>query len=140
MLGSLFEMFVEDAASGSQRSSGLGFGLSLVQRLVELHSGSVRAISDGITGSEFIIDLPLDAPSSAADGEDVTVPPAVVLPKRILIIDDNADAADALAMLLAIQGQEVETRRDGMSGVAAAATFKPDVVLIDIGLGRRRRL
>lgn len=134
MLGSLFEMFVQGPASGHQRQSGLGVGLSVVKRLVELHGGSVRAISDGRTGSEFIVDLPLGA-SPGADGEvDAPLVRTPIPPKRILIIDDNADASEALAMLLAIEGHDVQTRMDGMSGIAAVETFGPDVVLLDIGL------
>jgi two-component system CheB/CheR fusion protein len=133
MLGNLFDMFVQGPASGSQRNSGLGVGLSVVKRLVELHGGTVRAISDGMNGSEFIVDLPVDTPPAAAGGSDATAPPAA-LPGRILIIDDNTDAAEALAMLLAIKGHEVETRADGMSGIAAVERFKPSVVLLDIAL------
>ncbi|MEW9585169.1 chemotaxis protein CheB [Paraburkholderia sp. DGU8] len=134
MLGRLFDMFVQGPASGSQRQNGLGVGLSVVRRLVELHGGSVRAISDGRTGSEFIVDLPLDP--GLAPGEQVNRQPAptATLPKRILIIDDNADASEALAMLLGNEGHQVETRIDGPSGLSAMGTFNPDVVLLDIGL------
>jgi len=134
MLGSLFEMFVQGPVSDSQRQSGLGVGLSVVRRLVELHGGSVRAISDGRTGSEFVVNLPLVP--GAVFGEQVNSQPepVAVRPKRILIIDDNADASEALAMLLANEGHEVETCLDGVSGISAAATFSPDVVLLDIGL------
>jgi two-component system CheB/CheR fusion protein len=134
MLGSLFDMFVQGPASDGQRQNGLGVGLSVVRRLVELHGGSVRAMSDGRTGSEFVVDLPLDP--GPIDGEQVAwkPTPAAALPKRILIIDDNADASEALSMLLANEGHQVETRLDGVSGLSAAATFSPDVVLLDIGL------
>ncbi len=134
MLGSLFDMFVQGPASDSQRNNGLGVGLSVVRRLVELHGGSVRAISDGKTGSEFVVDLPLDP--GPGPGERISSQPAPVAarPKRILIIDDNADASEALAMLLANEGHQVETRLEGVSGLSAAATFNPDVVLLDIGL------
>jgi two-component system CheB/CheR fusion protein len=134
MLGSLFDMFVQGPASDSQRNNGLGVGLSVVRRLVELHGGSVRAISDGKTGSEFVVDLPLDP--GPGPGERISSQPAPVAarPKRILIIDDNADASEALAMLLANEGHQVETRLDGVSGLSAAVTFSPDAVLLDIGL------
>lgn len=134
MLGSLFDMFVQGPASGNQRHNGLGVGLSVVRRLVELHGGSVRAISDGMAGSEFVVELPLGATTSAANAANVSPAPPVLLPKRILVIDDNADASEALAMLLAIGNHQVQTCRDGISGIAAAATFGPDVVLLDIGL------
>ncbi|HZZ02985.1 CheR family methyltransferase [Paraburkholderia sp.] len=134
MLGSLFDMFVQGPVSDSQRQTGLGVGLSVARRLVELHGGSVRAISDGRTGSEFVVNLPLVP--GAVFGEQVNSQPepVAVRPKRILIIDDNADASEALAMLLANEGHEVETCLDGVSGISAAATFSPDVVLLDIGL------
>jgi two-component system CheB/CheR fusion protein len=134
MLGSLFDMFVQGPVSDSQRQTGLGVGLSVVRRLVELHGGSVRAISDGRTGSEFIVDLPLDP--GPIPGERVTSQPAAAGMRlsRILIIDDNADASEALAILLANEGHHVETRVDGVSGLSVAATFSPDVVLLDIGL------
>jgi len=127
-------MFVQGPASDSQRNNGLGVGLSVVRRLVELHGGSVRAISDGKTGSEFVVDLPLDP--GPGPGERISSQPAPVAarPKRILIIDDNADASEALAMLLANEGHQVETRLDGVSGLSAAVTFSPDAVLLDIGL------
>ncbi|CAG9253971.1 response regulator [Paraburkholderia caribensis] len=135
MLGTLFEMFVQGPASGGRRNNGLGVGLSVVKRLVELHGGSVRAISDGVTGSEFIIDLPLDAaPKAAKDILVESAPSGADLPKRILIVDDNVDAAEALAILLTMQGHEVETRADGASGMAAVTTYRPDIILLDIGL------
>jgi len=134
MLGSLFDMFVQGPASDSQLQSGLGVGLSVVRRLVELHGGSVRAISDGRTGSEFVVDLPLAPGPIPGEQVDSQPAPVAVHPKRILIVDDNADAGEALAMLLANEGHEVETRLDGVSGISAAGTFNPDVVLLDIGL------
>ncbi|MFL9946249.1 chemotaxis protein CheB [Paraburkholderia agricolaris] len=134
MLGSLFDMFVQGAPASNPIHAGLGVGLSVVRRLIELHGGSVRAISDGKSGSEFVVDLPLDSGSGAAEQEDARAQAALVPPKRVLIIDDNADAAEALAMLLVIEGHQVETRLDGTSGIAASAVFRPDVVLLDIGL------
>lgn len=127
-------MFVQGPASDGQRQNGLGVGLSVVRRLVELHGGSVRAISDGRTGSEFIVDLPLDPGPIPDEHIDSQSAPVAARPKRILIIDDNADASEALAMLLANEGHQVETRLDGVAGLSAAATFSPDVVLLDIGL------
>ncbi|MFP3559477.1 response regulator, partial [Paraburkholderia sp. SIMBA_049] len=135
MLRSLFEMFVQGPPSGNQRNNGLGVGLSVVKRLVELHGGSVRAISDGMTGSEFIVDLPLDAAPKPSDvNVENPASPGADRPRRILIVDDNADAAEALAMLLVMRGHEVETRMDGASGLAAVATFSPEIVLLDVGL------
>jgi len=134
MLASLFDMFVQGPTSEGRRNSGLGVGLSVVKRLVELHGGSVRALSDGTAGSEFIVDLPVGSPPQATNGNGARAPTTASGPARILVIDDNRDAADALALLLAIDGHEVETRPDGISGIAAAARFRPHVVLLDIAL------
>jgi two-component system CheB/CheR fusion protein len=134
MLASLFDMFVQGPTSEGRRNSGLGVGLSVVKRLVELHGGSVRALSDGATGSEFIVDLPIGSPPQATNGDGGSAQTTASAPARILVIDDNTDAADALALLLTIDGHEVETRPDGVSGIAAAARYRPDVVLLDIAL------
>lgn len=134
MLERIFDMFVHGQSPENHVYNGLGVGLSVVRRLVELHGGSVRVVSDGKTGSEFIVDLPIDVKPDVVELFDAQPTLAAVPSKRILIIDDNADASQALAMLLAIQGHEVETRLDGVSGIEAAATFKPEFVLLDIGL------
>jgi CheY-like chemotaxis protein len=133
----LFEMFfqVDDALDRAQ--GGLGIGLSLVRGLVELHGGSVDAFSDGVgRGSEFVVRLPVSA-------EHAIAPPIAVASKaeempgtarRILVVDDNEDSADTLALLLRLKGHEVETAYDGRAGVAAAERFRPEVVLLDIGM------
>jgi CheY-like chemotaxis protein len=138
MLRSIFDMFAQADRSLERSEGGLGIGLTLVQRLVEMHGGSVEARSDGPgTGSEFLVSLPLaehargQRPPAAAGGDQaVPSPPA----RRILIVDDNADAADSLAVLLRMMGNEVYTAHDGLEAVGAAAAFQPDVVLLDIGL------
>lgn len=134
MLGRIFDMFIQGPTAESHPQAGLGVGLSVVRRLVELHGGSVHAVSDGKTGSEFIVDLPMD--TVPEDGEQGSSPLAAVdVPvHRILIIDDNTDASEALALLLTGEGHEVQTCSDGVQGIDAAATFRPDVVLLDIGL------
>ena len=134
MLSTLFDMFVKGPVLHGQLHNGLGVGLSVVRRLVELHGGSVEAVSDGKTGSEFIVDLPVGMipPGLGQIGTPQT--PIKASPGKILIIDDNADASEALAMLLASEGHVVETRLDGPQGLEAASTFRPDVVLLDIGL------
>ncbi|MGF6575000.1 PAS domain S-box-containing protein [Paraburkholderia sp. GAS333] len=134
MLNSLFDMFAQGAGADNQRLSGLGVGLSVVRRLVELHGGSVRALSDGRNGSEFIVDLPLDPDALPAEYTGGQPPCGIPTPQRILIIDDNADAAEALAMLLMNEGHEVETCFDGATGLDAAAKSVPDFVLSDVGL------
>jgi PAS domain S-box-containing protein len=137
MLPEIFDMFAQVDRSRERSEGGLGIGLKLVQRLVEMHGGIVEARSEGPgKGSEFVVRLPValaakgQVESSSDNGEPVS---AAVL-RRILIVDDNRDAADSLGMLLQMMGNEVRTAHDGLDAVAAAAAFQPDVVLLDIGL------
>ena len=136
MLASAFELF-KQAQQGLDRSQGgLGVGLTLVQRLVRMHNGTVQARSDGPgRGAEFIVRLPLrlepdivraPAEGSARQQGDVR--------RRILVVDDNRDAAQALRLLLEGDGHEVRVAGDGLSGLAAAKEYRPDVALLDIGL------
>jgi len=138
-LPTVFEMFsqVEHALEKSQ--GGLGIGLTLVKRLVEMHGGSVEAFSDGPgKGSEFVTRLPVARRRSA-----VRVAPAEVRAKgdhfayRILVADDNRDAAESMSMMLRLMGNEVRTVHDGAEAVKEANDFRPDVALIDIGMPRR---
>jgi signal transduction histidine kinase/ActR/RegA family two-component response regulator len=135
-LSQIFQMFTQVDRSLEKSQGGLGIGLSLVKRLVELHGGTIEAKSDGPgLGSEFIVRLPivLKAPHSmsAMSTEDGDSPKSSL---RILIVDDNRDAADSQAMMLRILGNETRTAYDGLEGVQLADTFRPDVVLLDIGL------
>jgi PAS domain S-box-containing protein len=138
MLPRVFDMFSQEDRSLERSQGGLGIGLTLVQRLVEMQGGTVEARSDGPDkGSEFIVRLPVarDAESHkgrAAEGrnDELYVP----LKHRILVVDDNRDAADSLGMLLRMMGNEVATAHDGLEAVGAAATFHPEVILLDIGL------
>ncbi|WP_454873764.1 chemotaxis protein CheB [Paraburkholderia xenovorans] len=134
MLNTLFDMFVQGPLPHGQLHNGLGVGLSVVRRLVELHGGTVEAVSDGKTGSEFIVDLPLGLIPASPDQAGSPQNPGKAPPRRVLIIDDNADASEALAMILASEGHVVATRLDGQQGLEASTTFRPDVVLLDIGL------
>ncbi|CAB3744416.1 Sensor histidine kinase RcsC [Paraburkholderia sediminicola] len=134
MLGSIFDMFVRGSGADGRVHGGLGVGLSVVRRLVELHGGTVRVSSDGETGSEFIVDLPLDVSRPYVEPVDAVRVSTGTLSKRILIIDDNTDAREALALLLTCEGHVVATRADGIQGLGVAATFRPDIVLLDIGL------
>jgi PAS domain S-box-containing protein len=140
MLGRVFEMFTQVERSLERAQGGLGIGLTLVRRLVEMHGGTVEAKSDGPgTGSEFIVTLPLALHSGAASSDDQpgdgqVRPPRVRL--RVLVVDDNLDAANSLAILLRIKGHDVRTAYDGISAVDVAALYKPDVVLLDVGLPR----
>jgi PAS domain S-box-containing protein len=133
-LNRVFDMFIQMDHTLERSEGGLGIGLTLVRRLVEMHGGDVEAHSEGPgTGSEFIVRLPL---GRAVDAGGVLTSTAVVPTsvRRILIVDDNQDAADSLGMFLRIQGNHVKTAYDGLEAIRVAAEFRPDVVLLDIGL------
>jgi len=133
LLARLFEPFSQ-AASGLDRSAGgLGLGLTLVRAMVELHGGSVVASSAGLgKGARFIVRLPLEEGREPA--RRVGRPPDGASLHRVLLIEDNADAAESLRLLLEMFDHEVETAPDGRSGVEKARELRPDVVLCDIGL------
>ena len=135
-LPTLFEMFSQVEGALSRSQGGLGIGLCLVKRLVEMHGGSIEAKSGGPgRGSEFVVRLPIvvertyTRPASH-DGDKARS----ISDLRILVVDDNRDAAESLAMLLTAMGNIVHTAHDGEEAVAAAGNFRPDVVLCDIGL------
>ena len=114
---------------------GLGIGLTLVKRLVEIHGGSVEAHSEGQgKGSEFVVRLPLLIEQPKAQTPKATVEQTPTTSHRILIVDDNRDAAASLGVLLRITGNEIQTAYDGLEAVEMAATFRPDVVLLDLGM------
>ena len=133
LLPRVFDLFVQATRSLDRAHGGLGIGLTLVQRLVELHGGIVEVRSDGPgQGSEFIVRLPVlehtpapPVPSPSPDQES---------PRRILIVDDNTDSARSLAMIQRRRGHEARTAFSGPNAVALAAEFLPEVVLLDIGL------
>ncbi len=133
----LFEMFSQVAPALERSQGGLGIGLALVRGLVELHGGSVEAKSAGPgRGSEFTVRLPgLGAlaqarPEPSADIEK----PSARRKCRVLVADDLRDSADSLALMLRLAGHEVQTAHDGLEAVQAAAAFRPDVALLDIGM------
>jgi PAS domain S-box-containing protein len=132
----IFQMFSQVDSSLERSHGGLGIGLTLVKRLVEMHGGRIEARSEGLgKGAEFVVRLPNvvgAAGPQAAGGNDEPVSPRSSL--RILIVDDNRDGADSLAMLLRIMGNDTRTAYDGQRGVDVAEEFRPDVVLFDIGL------
>nr|WP_284506331.1 chemotaxis protein CheB [Caballeronia sp. INDeC2] len=138
-LPTIFTIFVQAERSLDRKSAGLGLGLALVQRLVRLHHGTVRASSEGLGhGSLFVVRLPaLPVTDSKDDRLPAAAAPASatrVPPRRILIVDDNADAVESTAMLLGLEGHEVEVAGDGPSALRSAMAFRPDIVLLDIGL------
>lgn len=131
----IFDLFVQADRALDRSEGGLGIGLSLVKRLVEMHGGTVRAISDGPgRGSEFIVRLPiLDAvrETKSLDSAEGQAP----RPKRrILVVDDNRDNAETLSSLLQMIGNETMSGHDGLQAVELAESFKPDLILMDIGL------
>jgi PAS domain S-box-containing protein len=132
----IFELFTQIDTSLERTQSGLGIGLTLVKKLVEMHEGVVEARSAGIGhGSEFIVRLPAVAAASQSQlrAFPVTEHKAPVS-RRILLVDDNRDLTDSLSMLLKLTGHEVHTAADGLEAVKAAQALQPEVVLLDIGL------
>ncbi|HZI81175.1 MAG TPA: response regulator [Vicinamibacterales bacterium] len=136
MLDRVFEPFTQATMARDHAPGGVGIGLSLAHRLVEMHGGSIQAVSDGPGfGSEFVVRLPV-CPDDVVVQER-PVAPAVTdapLPRRVLVADDNVDSADMEAALLSAVGCEVRTVYDGESTLREAERFRPDVVLLDIGM------
>ena len=134
----LFDMFYQADRRTKESQGGLGIGLSLVQRLVELHGGAVEAHSAGRNaGSEFIIRLPLIVVDQSANGQHSRQAPQQqpkLAPRRVLVVDDNKDAADSLAMLLRLQGQNVSTAYDGPSALVQAEREPPAIAFLDLGM------
>jgi CheY-like chemotaxis protein len=137
LAASAFELFKQGQQGIDRPEGGLGVGLTLVDRLVALHGGTVRAQSDGPgKGSQFTVRIPARSQQTprrpASDpGADNALP---IAHRRILVIDDNLDAANALRYLLENDGHEVKVAVDGSAGLAVARQFKPDFLLLDIGL------
>jgi PAS domain S-box-containing protein len=132
----IFDMFMQAGYALERSQGGLGVGLALVERLVNLHGGTVTAVSEGEgTGSEFTIRLPIAARSQERASRSAPAPAGETNQHcRVLVVDDNQDSADSLAMLLRLMGHEVRTAHDGLEAVAAAAAFQPNVAILDIGL------
>lgn len=129
----VFDLFAQFSPTGERSPSGLGIGLTLVRRLVELHGGTVEASSGGLgRGSTFVVRLPLPEAVAAAPPSFPEPPPVVA--RRVLIVDDNVDAAESLSMLLRMSGHETMIAYDGEAAFDAAKAHRPDVILLDIGL------
>jgi CheY-like chemotaxis protein len=131
----IFDMFGQaDLGSGRTKGAGLGIGLSLVKRIAEMHGGGVQAFSEGLgRGSEFTVRLPA-VTARSAPSRLIAADTATAAKRRILVVDDNMDAAESLAALLKINGHETRMAHDGLQAVEQAAAFKPDVVFLDIGM------
>ena len=131
----IFELFTQVDHSLEKSQGGLGIGLTLVKRLVEMHSGRVEAKSEGPgKGSEFIVRLPVVVEASRPLESGREAEQHVTSSHRILIVDDNRDGADSLSEILRVMGNDTRTAYDGQEGVDVAGEFQPDVLLLDIGL------
>jgi len=137
-LDSIFELFVQLDRSLERNQAGLGIGLTLVRRLLELHGGSVVAESAGLGhGSRFVVRLPRIAPPADSAGAPPGVPAAAPSPPprhRVLVVDDNRDSAESLALLLRLEGHELHEAYDGAEAIALAERHRPDAIVLDIGL------
>jgi PAS domain S-box-containing protein len=135
MLPRVWGLFTQGDRSLGRSQGGLGVGLTLVKRLVELHGGTVEAHSGGPgTGSEFVVRLPVAGGPDTVPRSPPVSPPAAQAPRRILVVDDNTDGAETLSILLSLSGHTVRVANDGPTALVAAGEFRPDVVLLDIGL------
>lgn len=135
ILDTVFELFVQAPTAINRAQGGLGIGLALVHGLVELHGGDTYVTSDGPGhGSEFSVRLPLITAQATSAPQRKILASEYSNSMRILIVDDNADSADALAICLESQGFELRVKNTGEEGVAEAMLYRPDCVLLDIGL------
>ncbi|MEJ0005386.1 MAG: response regulator [Steroidobacteraceae bacterium] len=141
----IFDLFTQVDQRSGRPQGGLGIGLALVRRLIEMHDGTVTASSEGPgLGSEFIILLPLSVERESADDaentgdaevpEQMDVPPRAKVQRRILVADDNSDARESLAALLSLSGHEVFRAQDGSDALESAERHRPQVALLDIGM------
>jgi len=132
-LQGIFDMFMQVDTARERSQGGLGIGLTLVRRLVDMHGGSVEAHSDGTGhGSEFVVRLPIVVEHQPVAPPAVTR--AAIAKRRILVVDDNHDAAASLSLLLELDGHAIVTVHDGPAAYAAAEVHRPEVALIDLGL------
>ena len=135
----IFDMFSQVGRSVERATGGLGIGLTLVKGLVEMHGGSVTADSPGLgKGSTFTVRLPVLHRLPQPAGHDLAPQgPAATRPgRRILVVDDNRDSAESMAVLLKLLGNELRTAHDGVEAVEAAEAFRPQVILMDVGMPR----
>ncbi len=135
MLTRVFDLFAQVHEPSEHSQGGLGIGLALVRRLVQMHDGSISAQSAGAgAGSTFTVRLPLAAAAAASTSSSSGNSTSAAKPRRILVVDDNADAAETLKLLLELEGHETRCAFTGESALAVAAEFAPDTVLLDIWL------
>jgi CheY-like chemotaxis protein len=134
-LPEMFELFVQGDPTIARSQGGLGIGLTIVKRIAELHGGTATASSEGPgRGSEFTVTLPaIPQPTPSPAGTPAAGPQPGQC-SRILIVDDNEDTAHGLARLLKLPGNDIRTAHDGPAAIAEALAFRPEVILLDIGL------
>jgi CheY-like chemotaxis protein len=136
MLPRIFDLFVQAERRLDRSQGGIGIGRTLVKKLVEMHGGNIEARSAGLgQGSEFVVRLPTTTePIETSAGETNGSESQPLLRRRVLVVDDNPDAADSLALLLRFANQDVRTAYDGYQALVQAQRFTPDIVLLDIGM------
>jgi PAS domain S-box-containing protein len=136
LLPHVFDLFTQADQDANRSQGGLGIGLTLVRRLVEMHGGTVSATSAGLAkGSEFVVTLPVaPAPIKVARSISAPAPSPVAVKRKILVVDDNVDSAESMAMVLQLDGHAIQIAHDGEAALAVAKSFIPDIVLLDIGL------
>jgi PAS domain S-box-containing protein len=136
MLTKVFDMFSQVGRSLGQSEGGLGIGLALAKRLVEMHDGTIEARSEGLgKGSEFVVRLPVRAAVAEEPAASAMAPPIPeATHRRILIADDNADVVESFQVMLHMLGHEVETAYDGLEALAKAQQFQPEAIVLDIGM------
>ena len=136
-LAQIFDMFVQLDSSQRQGQGGLGVGLTLVRRMIEMHDGTVEARSEGRgKGSEFIARLPIVARKTeeAAVAQPKTAEIVTELRRRVLVVDDNVDSAESMAMMIELSGHDVAMAHDGAQAIELAKAFQPDVAFLDLGM------
>jgi CheY-like chemotaxis protein len=138
LLPHIFELFLQGEGDLDRRQGGLGIGLNVVKRLIDLHGGQVEVRSDGIgRGSEFTVRLPLSLTLPAGNQITAVVeekPRTGKTPWRILVVDDHVDFAESMAVLLECEGHEARLALDGPTALKLALEFQPEVILLDLGL------
>jgi PAS domain S-box-containing protein len=136
LLPHVFDLFVQEERSLERSRGGLGIGLTVVRKLVALHGGTIAAHSEGPgKGSEFVVRMPLLADSGGQPADELVHPSTrMAHPRRVLVVDDNVDAAESIGMLLRLWGHAVRLAHNGPQAIQAAAEQRPEIVVLDIGL------
>lgn len=135
MLPRIFSLFMQADNSLARSQGGLGIGLTVVKRIVEMHGGTVTALSEGLgRGSEFIVRIPVSVVGAPPKLVTLGAPPKSTTKRRILVVDDNVDAATTIASLLKAWGHDVQSVFNGTAALEAARSFRPEIILLDIGL------